>query len=78
MNWKEKLIYFKENITYWIGWILIPACLILCLLEFIWYMDENRTHFYFMNSLKWFIHLGEKNEYKKNKTHNRLKIQPTR
>lgn len=45
------------NLTYYIGWFLLPACLILCLLEFIYHLDENREKFYYLDSLKWFIHL---------------------
>lgn len=44
------------NLTYYIGLFMFPACLILCLLEFIWYLNKDKKDFYFINSLKWFIH----------------------
>lgn len=45
------------NLTYYIGMFLLPACIILCLLEFVYKLNENKTEFYYINSLKWFIHL---------------------
>ncbi len=45
------------NLTYYLGWFLLPACSILCLLEFIYCLNEKKEKFYFIESLKWFIHL---------------------
>jgi len=46
-----------SNLTYYIGWFLVPACIILCLLEFIYHLDKEKEKFYFMESLKWFTYL---------------------
>lgn len=51
-----------QTLPYFIGILLFPSCVLLCLIEFLWkiterYDERDENKFYFIKSMDWFVKL---------------------